>query len=141
MGFARHFLPEYAFAYTLCYGRIDDNSLRVHILSFNIEAKEMQNIRELADARELENASRVTVQGLVQLSALGQQRAAGKGGLLAILVADPLTHQLAGVYANLLKDFKKKANVFYDAGEALAWLGYDDQAIQVLKRFMQKHRV
>ena len=137
MGFARHFLPEYAFAYTLCYGRIDDNSLRVHILSFNIEAKEMQNIRELADARELENASRVTVQGLVQLSALGQQRAAGKGGLLAILVADPLVYQLADVYAHLLQGFKKKAGVFYDTKEALAWLGYEDEAIQRLERFIK----
>ena len=52
MGFLRHFYPEYNFAFTQCYGVVDDNNLRVHILSFNIEAKGMKNIRELADARQ-----------------------------------------------------------------------------------------
>ena len=48
MAFSRHFYPEHNFAFTQCYGIVDDSSLRIHILSFNIEAQGMQNIRELA---------------------------------------------------------------------------------------------
>jgi len=108
MGFLQHFYPEYNFAFTQCYGVVDDNNLRVHILSFNIEAKGMKNIRELADARKVENAGKVTVQGLVQLSELGKERAAGKDGLLAIVVAKPLIDTMARIYATSIAESKKR---------------------------------
>ncbi|BBO70319.1 hypothetical protein DSCA_42490 [Desulfosarcina alkanivorans] len=141
MGFSRHFFPEYQFAFTQCYGIVDDNSLRIHILSFNLEAKGMTYIRELADARKLDNVSNVTVQGLVQLSELGKERSAGRRGLLAIVVARPLIYEMARIYAGLLTDIKKDTRIFYDVKEALSWLDYDGQEIDRLIRYMGKHRV
>jgi hypothetical protein len=137
MAFRRHFLPDRNFAFTRCYGSIDDNSLRIHILSFNNEAKGMRSIRELADARELDNAGDVTVQGLVQLSELGHERAAGRDGLLAIVVADALIFEMATIYATLVNEIKMDVRVFYDVAEALAWLGYDEQEAIELMSFMR----
>ena len=39
MAFSRNFYPACNFAYTQCVGIVDDNSLRIRILSFNIEAQ------------------------------------------------------------------------------------------------------
>lgn len=141
MAFSRHFYQDYNFAFTQCHGVIDDNSLRIHILGFNNEAKGMTIIRELADARKLDNAGQVTVQGLVQLSELGNQRAAGRDGYLAIVVADPLIYEMGQLYANLVRDLKKDTRVFFDVKEALAWLGYDGHEADTLLAFMRKHRV
>ena len=141
MAFSRHFYPEYNFAFTQCHGVIDDNSLRIHILGFNNEARGMTIIRELVDARKLENASQVTAQGLVQLSELGNQRAAGRDGYLAIVVADTLIYEMAQLYANLVKDLKKDTCVSFDVNEALAWLEYDGHEAETLHAFMRKNRV
>lgn len=139
MAFSRHFYPQYSFAFTQCHGVIDDNSLRIHILGFNNEAKGMTIIRELVDARKLENASQVTVQGLVQLSELGNQRAAGRDGYLAIVVADPLIYEMAQLYANLVRDLKKDTRVSFDVNDALAWLGYGGHEADTLLAFMRKN--
>ena len=141
MAFSRHFYQDYNFAFTQCHGVIDDNSLRIHILGFNNEAKGMTIIRELADARKLDNAGQVTVQGLVQLSELGNQRAAGRDGYLVIVVPDPLIYEMAQLYANLVRDIKKDTRVAFDVNEALAWLGYDGPAADTLLAFMRKNRV
>jgi len=142
MAFSRHFYPEYNFAFTQCYGIVDDNSLRVHILSFNIEARSMQNIRELADVRRLENASKVTVQGLVELAELGKERAAGRNGLLAIVVPEiPLIEKLARLYGSAIAGHKKAIRIFLKAGDALHWLGYEDPEADKLLRFINTNRV
>jgi hypothetical protein len=140
MGFTRHFFPEYNFAFTQCYGVIDDNTLRIHILSYNIEAKGMRKVRELADARSLEKADKVSVQGLVRLSDLNAERKAGKGGLLAIVVATPFIYEMARVYATSIKANKKDIGIFYDVNEALSWLGYNGQESDKLLKFMNRHR-
>ena len=142
MAFSRHFYPEHNFAFTQCHGIVDDNSLRIHILSFNIEAQGMQNIRELADVRRLENASRVTVQGIVELAELGKERAAGRNGLLAIVVPDdPLIEEMARFYCVAVAGHKKATRIFHSAENALDWLGYDDPEREVLLNFIHKHHV
>ena len=142
MAFTRNFHFELNFAFTQCHGIIDDNSLRIHILSFNIEAKGMKNIREIADARKLGNASKITVQGLIELSELANERAAGKGGLLAIVVPDsPMIEKLAELYGYAIGDQKKETQIFHNPREALVWLGYEGHDIEKLLRFMRRHLV
>ena len=142
MAFSRHFYPEHNFALTQCHGIVDDNSLRIHILSFNIEAQGMQNIREIADIRGLENASKVTVRGLVELAELGKERAAGRNGLLAMLVPDnPLIEKLARLYGSAVDGHKKATRIFLKAEDALHWLGYEDPEAGILLRFIRTNRV
>jgi len=142
MAFSRHLYPEHNFVFTQCYGIVDDNSLRIHILSFNIEAQGMRNIRELADVRRMENASKVTVQGLVELAELGKERAAGRNGMLAIVVPDnPLIEKLARFYGSAVAGHKKATRIFPMVEDALRWLGYNDRETGSLLRFINRNRV
>jgi len=142
MAFTRHFCPELNFAFTQCDGIVDDNSLRIHILSFNIEAKGMQNIRELADVRGLENASKVTVQGIIELAELGRERAAGSGGLLAVVVPDnPLIEKMARFYGAAVDGHKKDTQIFHSVKDALHWLGYGGSEVDKLLRFVNTNRI
>lgn len=142
MAFTRNFHRELNFAFTQCHGIIDDNSIRIHILGFNVEAKGMKNIREVADARNLDNASKITVKGLLELSELANERAAGKDGLLAIIVPDsPMIEKMAEFYGYATSDHKRQARIFHDPKEALAWLGYEGNDIERLLCFMQRHQV
>jgi hypothetical protein len=142
MAFTRNFHSELNFAFTQCHGIIDDNSLRIHILSFNIEAKGMKNIREIADARKLNNASKITVKGLLELSELANERAAGKAGLLAIIVPDnPMFQKMAELYGYAVGDQKAETRIFHHPREALVWLGYEGHDIKKLLRFMRRHQV
>ena len=142
MAFSRSFFPKHKFAFTQCYGIVDDSSLRIHILSFNIEAQGMQNIRELADIRRLENASKVTVQGLVELAELGNERAAGRNGMLAMVVPDnTLIEKLACLYGSAVDGHKKATRLFLTEEDALRWLGYDDPETEILLRFINKNRL
>ena len=142
MAFSRHFYPEHNFAYTQCHGMVDDNSLRIHILSFNIEAEGMQAIRELADVRRIENASKITVQGIIELAELGKERAAGRNGWLAIVVPDdPLIEKMARFYGAAVAGHKKATRIFHSVKDALRWLGYADPEADKLRRFVQANRV
>lgn len=142
MAFTRNFHRELNFAFTQCHGIIDDNSLRIHILGYNIEAKGMKNIREVADARKLDNASKITVKGLLELSELANERTAGKDGLLAIIVPDsPMIEKMAELYGHAISDHKKQIRIFHDPKEALAWLGYEGHDMEKLFRFMRRHQV
>jgi len=142
MAFTRNFHRELNFAFTQCHGILDDNSLRIHILSFNIEAKGMKNFREIADARRLDNASKITVKGLLELSELANERTAGKDGLLAIIVPDnPMIEKMAELYGYAIGDQKKETRIFHHPREALSWLGYEGNDIKKLLRFMRRHQV
>lgn len=142
MAFTRNFHRKLNFAFTQCHGILDDNSLRIHILSYNIEAKGMKNIREIADARKLGNASKITVKGLLELSELANERAAGKGGLLAIIVPDdPMFQKMAELYGYAVIDQKAETRIFHHHREALVWLGYQGHDIEKLLRFMRRHQV
>ncbi len=141
MGFSRHFNVQYGFAYTQCFGTIDDNSLRIHILSFNYQAKGMTTIRELADTRKLEKADQLTVKGAIELAALDRDRSAGRHSLLAIVVANSTYYEMACLYAAVSKSPRKDARVFFDTGQALSWLGYQGREMNALDAFMKQNHV
>ena len=90
---------------------------------------------------KVENAGKVTVQGLVQLSELGKERAAGKDGLLAIVVAKPLIDTMARIYATSIAESKKDIRIFYHVKEALSWLEFDGQEVDKLTRWINRRRL
>jgi len=142
MAFTRNFHRELNFAFTQCHGIIDDNSLRIHILSFNIEAKGMKDIRAIVDARKLDKASKITVKSLLEMPELANERAAGRGGLLAFVVPDnPMFEKMADLYGYAISDQKKETRIFHHPREALSWLGYEGNDIKKLLRFMRRHQV
>jgi hypothetical protein len=141
MAFSRHFLRQHDFAFTQCHGVIDDNSLRIHLLCFGIEAQGMTTIRELADARGIEKANKATVSGLVELAQLDKERSAGRKEYLAIVVTRPLIYEMFRLYADSVRAGKQDIGIFHKPSQALSWLGYDGPEVSQLHRFMNKHRV
>lgn len=126
MAFTRHFMKRRHFVYSRCSGTLDDQDLRVHILSFQVESKGMGHVRELLDFRPLQRAERLTVQGLIEICELERQRSLDRDFRLAMLTAEPRIAQLAEIYARVIETGNLKARVFGDALEpALTWLGYD----------------
>ena len=141
MGFSRNFNLQYGFAFTQCFGTLDDNSLRIHILSFNNEARGMTTIRELADTRKVETADQLTVKGAIELVELDRERSVGRNSLLAIVVANSTTYEMASLFAAISKSKHKDARVFYDTGQALSWLGYRGREANALDAFMKQNYV
>ena len=139
MAFSRHFFRTYDFAYTRCSGVVDDASLRVHLLSFQIESRGMKVIKELADARDVDRADKATVQGLVELTELDKQHSAGREEFLAILVSDALIHAMAKLYARSVTPGKKGIGIFDDMNDALTWLGYSRREAGKLRQFIGRH--
>lgn len=141
MAFSRHFYRQHDFAFTQCYGVIDDNSLRIHLLSFGIEAQGMTTIRELADVRGIGKANKATVRGLVELSQLDKIRSAGRKEYLAIVVSKPLIYEMSRLYADSVRASKQDIGIFHKPSHALSWLGYDGPEVDQLYRFMNRNRV
>jgi len=141
VAFSRHFFRAYNFAYTQCFGVVDDSSLRIHLLSFQIESRGMTVIRELADTRAIERADKATVKGLVELTDLDKKQSAERKEFLAILVSDVLIHEIAQLYARSVKSGKKDIGIFRDIEEALAWLQYSDKEAGKIRNFISRHRV
>ena len=141
MAFSRHFFRVYNFAYTQCFGIVDDSSLRIHLLSFQIESQGMKVIRELADTRGIERADKATVKGLVELTELDKKHTAEREELLAILVSDALILEMAQLYARSVKSGNKDIGIFQDVNEALTWLQYSEKEAGKIRQFISRHRV
>jgi hypothetical protein len=126
-----------------CYGIIDDSSLYVHLLNFNIEAEAngMKTIKELVDTRRIKNVDKATIRGLIELVAYDAERSSGRLEFLSIVVADPLIEEMASIYASSINASKEDVGIFHDVNTALSWLGYNEQDVYILSKFMNKHRV
>lgn len=98
MGFSRHFYPEHDFVYTQRSGGVDDNRLRIHLLSSATDAKGMKKIKQLADARGIEKADSITVRGTIELSDLDRKQSAGTEETLAIPATQPLPIIFAALF-------------------------------------------
>jgi len=140
MAFIRKVYSDLDFVYTQCHGVLDDSSLRIHLLSFNIEVKGMKTIKEVADLRGIKKADRGTVRGLIELADLDRKQSAGRDELLAIIVNEPLISEMARLYSDLLKNSKADIAVFMEVTDALSWFGYSEQEMAVLRGFIKKHR-
>jgi len=142
MAFTRHFSPSYNFVYTQCTGMVDDNDLRIHILSFQLESKGLTFVRELLDFRHLQKADKLTIQGLIEISELERQRSEDRDFGLALLANRPLFRQIAQIYAQIISTENLKTRIFHDdMDHALSWLGYEDPKKERLKQFIRKHRI
>jgi hypothetical protein len=141
MAFSRHVYPELDFIFTQCVGVVDDNNLRIHLLSFEMDARGMKTIKELADIRGIKKADNATVRGLIDMADLDRKQSVGREECLAIVATMPLIHEMARMYTDLLKDSKNETSIFSNVDDALSWLGYNSQDVNVLRKFMNKHRV
>ncbi len=141
MAFTRHFLKTYRFVYSRCTGTLDDQDLRVHVLSFQVESKDLPFVRELLDLRDVQRAGGLTVQGMVEICELERQRSDDRDFRLAILAEPPTMIKIAQVYALLIRTDNLAARVFDDGtATPLAWLGYDAAARKKIAAFVDRHR-
>ena len=142
MAFTRHFYPSYNFVFTQCTGTVDDNDLRIHILSFQVESKGLTFVRELLDFRHLQKADKLTIQGLIEISELERQRSEDRDFRLALIVNQPLFTQIAHIYAQIVTTKNLRTKIFHDDIDgALSWLGYEIPRKEQLKKFIRKHRI
>ena len=141
MTITRHFLKSYNFAYTQCVGSIDDHDLRIHVLSFQMESKELTYVREVLDFRQLRKTDKLTVQGMIEISQLERERSQDRDFRLAIITSHPLFKQIAGIYAQVISTQNLRVKVFSDEiDKALTWLEYDRLRMEKLNRFMSNRR-
>jgi hypothetical protein len=142
MAITRHFNPSYNFVFTQCTGMVDDNDLRIHILSFQVESRGLTFVRELLDFRHLRKADKLTLQGVIEISELERQRSEDRDFRLALIVNQPLFAQIAQIYAQIISTKNLKTRIFHeDIDGALSWLGYEISRRKQLKNFIRKHRI
>ena len=73
---------------------------------------------------------------------MGKSRAAGKNGLLAIVIAqDPFVEELARGFAAAVEGHQQGTRIFHGLNEALQWLGYGDTEADKRIRFMRAQRI
>ena len=141
MAFTRHFLKTLNFVYSRCTGTLDDQDLRVHVLSFQVESKGLPFVRELLDFRQVQRAGNLTVQGMVEICDLERQRSDDRDFRLAILAAPPIMIKIAQVYALLIRTENLAVRVFDDdVATPLVWLGYGVADRKRLTAFIARHR-
>ena len=143
MGFKFDFYPKYEFAYTQCYGIIDDRSMHIHLMNYNLEADslELNTIRELADTRNISKVNKATAKGFIEMARFDMEKSTGRREYLAILASDALIEQMAGLYGKSIDASKEGIGIFYDVKTALAWLGYDSSKINAIRKFMKENQV
>jgi len=141
MAFSRKIYSDFNFVYTQCHGVLDDASLRIHLLSFSLDVEGMRAIKEVADLRGINKADKGTVRGLIDLAELDRKQSTGRDELLAIIADQPLISEMARLYSGLLKDSKEDIGIFTEVNDALFWLGYIEKEVDVLRKFIKKHRV
>lgn len=137
MAITRHFDRQHNFAYSQCVDSIGDQDLRIHVLNFQVESKGLVYVREVLDFRGLTEADALTVQGMIEITDLERKRSRDRDFRLAILTNRPLFKQIARLYGQVLSTDNLITRVFDDdVDAALAWLGYDRESTEVLRRFM-----
>lgn len=142
MAITRHYLKSQHFAYSQCVGSMDDQDLRIHVLSFQMESKEMPCVREVLDFRQLRRVDKLTVQGMIEICDLERERSVDRDFRLAIIAVQPLIEQIANIYAQVIRTDNLKVKIFHgDMDDALGWLGYDRPLMLRLNRFMDKRRI
>jgi hypothetical protein len=124
MGFSRHWLHDQAFVLTKVSGAINTSSLMEHVLALNEESTDIENLRELADCRELTDVSALSVSGVTQASAREVKK---PGSRLVILVPkeSPVVYGLARAYEMFAADSRESVIVSTNLDEALRWLKAD----------------
>jgi hypothetical protein len=105
------------------------------------EENGMKTIKELVDTRRIKNVDKATIRGLIELVAYDAERSSGRLEFLSIVVADPLIEEMASIYASSINASKEDVGIFHDVNTALSWLGYNEQDVYILRKFMNKHRV
>ena len=128
MGISRYYLEGHKFMLTKISGELNDKNLMQHVIDLNKETKEVLNLRELADLREIKSLEKLTVQGTVNCSKAEENR---PESLLAILVPESnvVLYGMSRAYQMFSEDKRKDVQIFKDIYKALAWLSSDDYEI------------
>jgi hypothetical protein len=140
MAYARFLYPKLNFALTQCTGMIDDNQMRIYIMSFRAESGDFEFIRELVDLRNLRNLDKLTAKGLIRIARMHKDLFSEKDFRRAVLNRSETFREVSEIYSMLLSKQNIKMKVFEgNLDEPLAWLGYRKDDIGKLKRFIDKY--
>ena len=141
MAFTRHFYPQFNFVYTECTGKIDDQSLLIHLMSFSRELKDFKFIRHLIDMRNLRDHKQITSHGLVRMGKMHPDMFAHVDMSTAVLINPSEDKKPVEIFSQLFTNPHLRVEPFTEGlNEPLLWLGFDKGDIPKIKRFLAKHQ-
>ena len=136
MGFSRHLLKSHKFMYNKVSGEVNDHNLKQHIIDLNLETEDIDDLRELADCRDISNVKDLTIERGISPSVSSIKNK--PQGMLAILVPEsPLIFGMARAYKTFAEDELKYVEIFKDINHALEWLAKDEQEIAIFNEFIK----
>ena len=137
MAFTRHYCPKFDFVLTECTGKIDDQTLLIHLMSFSSETKKFHFIKELVDMRHLRDSNEVTANGLTRLAGMHPNLFPKIKMHSAVLVDACENKNNVEIFVQLFNAPNVKIKVFNKGfAEPLSWLGYHEADIPIIKRFI-----
>ena len=137
MAFDLHYLEERRFMLTIVSADVDDQQLMQHVQSLNERTTGVDDLRELADCRQVTSLEQLSVRGTTLGAAHEVPRLNAR---LAILVTDsPLLFGLARAYQAFAEHQRGAVEIFQDAQEALSWLSEGRDDLHALRRFVADH--
>ena len=138
MAIRTYYLEGHKFILNEFSGDLDDESLKNLIKDVNVKTKEITDLRELSDCRELQSIDNLTVQGTIVSSQLETNR---PQSLLAIVTPEfnQQIHGMAKVYQSFSEATREAVKIFTDIDEAVSWLAKDDQEKEILENFVNKN--
>ena len=136
MGITRHFLDNANFVLTRAFGELSDIILRDHVIALNQEASGIEDLRELADCREINDLKDLSVLGASDAASLEIPRPNAR---LAILTGDSnLVFGLARAFQTFSEDKRRDVQIFRDFDSALDWLSDDESDRAKIKVFISE---
>ena len=140
MAYTRELFPKLNFVYTLATGNLDDQTLMIHLMSFDAESSDYEVIRELSDMRGLRNAEGLTVRGLIRAAETQKKLFPDRDFRTAVMVNSDEHRKGVKIYSSLANTKEIQIKAFENGlDEPLAWLGYNKQDRIKIKRFISRH--
>ena len=140
MAYTRELFTKLNFVYTLATGNLDDQTLMIHLMSFDAESSDYEVIRELSDMRGLRNAEGLTVRGLIRAAETQKKLFPDRDFRAAVMVNSDEYRKGVNIYSSLVDTKKIQIKAFENGlDEPLAWLGYNKEDRTKIKRFIRRH--
>lgn len=138
MGTGSFYLEENGFIYSKFAGNVNDEALFNLVSKINEKARDVANLRELSDCRDLQSIDEMTVEGTISNS---KEEINRPQSLLAILVPEfnRQIYGMAEVYKSFSEGTREAVKIFTDFDEAVSWLARDDSEKEVLASFINTH--
>lgn len=134
MGFTRQYFQDHNFLLTRLSDEISDAMFNQHTSDFEMETRDLHDVRELADCRTVSDLTEITSNGVIQNAESAAHRPDFR---LAILINDSALHYgLVRMFQTFSAEHRQAIEIFKDLREALSWLSYDDEEIEKLETYV-----